>query len=281
MRGSLRAILFVPANRPDRIPKALASGADLVCVDLEDAILTKEKASARYTLLTFLRTAAYDRRRLSVRINDPRTVLGQEDVAAIADSRVPVETLVVPKATTRDTLDEAVALLPKTERLVVLVETAEGLSNAFDLAQHSHVHAMVFGSADWSTEIGCRMAWEPLLYARSRIIHAAVEAGVVPMDGAWLDLNDLSGLEEESRRLSELGFRGRIALHPRQVPVILKSFSEDDASIQYAIQLLDAADRARAGTFQMNGQIVDEPMLKQARQLLQSLGIKHPAGKDI
>lgn len=280
MTISLRATLFVPANRPDRIPKALESGADLVCVDLEDAILADDKVSARQTLLAFLKTASYDRRRLSVRINDPRTELGCQDLADIAASGLTVETLVIPKATESIDLDRVIDMSPATKQLIVLVETAQGLSNVFMLAAHARVLAIAFGSADWSTEIGCSMEWEPLLYARSKIVHAAVAGGAIPLDGAWLDLDDQDGLEAESRRLHNLGFQGRIALHPKQVPLVLRSFSADEESIKHARKVLEAANNSRAGAFQIDGKIIDEPMIKRARQLLDSMGIEYPARGD-
>ena len=273
MRADLRAVLFVPATRPDRILKALATSADLVCVDLEDGVAIESKDSARRALLAFLGTAAFDANRLSVRINDPTTELGIQDLAAIAKLGKPLELLLIPKIEETATVNLVFKLCPQIRSSVVLIETVKGLSNVFALAAHKRVYAVGFGSADWSTQVGCAMQWDALLYARSRIVHAAIEGDSIPIDGGWLDLSDDEGLEMDSRRLRSLGFRGRIALHPKQVPAILRSFSPDAATVEQARKVVEAATRNRDGVFQLDGLIVDEPVIRRARRVLESVGI--------
>lgn len=275
MRTGLRAVLFVPASRPDRIEKALATSADLICVDLEDGVAIEAKDSARRALLAFLATAEFDANRLSVRINDPTTDLGCQDLAAIAELGQPLELLLIPKVVDTATVDLVFKLCPQIRKSVVLIETVKGLSNVFTLAAHKRVYAVGFGSADWSTEVGCAMQWDALLYARSRIVHAAIEGDSIPIDGGWLDLRDDEGLEQESRKLRSLGFQGRIALHPKQVPAILRSFSPDAATVEQAKKILEAAMHNRDGVFQVHGLIVDEPVIKRARRVLESIGIAH------
>ncbi len=268
-----RAVLFVPASRPDRIHKALATNADLVCVDLEDGVDLREKNAARQSLLAFLAAADFDVNRLSVRVNDPTNDLGRQDLAAIAKLPQPLELLVIPKAADTGTIDLVFELCPQIRKSVVIVETVKGLSNVFAMAAHERVCAVCFGSADWSTEVDCAMEWDALLYARSRIVHAATEGGCAPIDGAWLQLDDEQGLELESQQLRKLGFQGRIALHPKQVAAILRSFSPDAKTIEKAKQVLEAVRQNRAGAFQFNGMMVDEPIIKRARRVLESVGI--------
>ena len=116
------------------------------------------------------------------------------------------------------------------------------------------------------------MEWDALLYARSRIVHAAVDGGSIPIDGGWLQLDDEEGLESDSQRLRSLGFQGRVALHPKQVPVILRSFSPDSESVEHARRVIEAAKHNREGAFTVNGLMVDEPTIRRARHILESVG---------
>tara|TARA_R110002096_G_scaffold20690_2_gene67937 strand:- start:34130 stop:34966 length:837 start_codon:yes stop_codon:yes gene_type:complete len=268
-----RALLFVPASRPDRIHKALATNADMVCVDLEDGVDLDSKDSARESLLAFLSSANFDADRLSVRVNNPVSDLGQQDLMAIAGLHQPVKRLLLPKVADTETIEAVSEVCPHVEESIVIIETSKGLSNVFALAAHQKVSAVCFGSADWSTEVGCSMEWDALLYARSRIIHAAAEGGSAPIDGAWLQLDDEEGLETESRQLRSLGFLGRIALHPRQITAILRSFTPDASTIEQAKQVLEASAQNSTGAFQINGLMVDEPIIRRARRVLESVGI--------
>jgi citrate lyase beta subunit len=244
----------------------------MICVDLEDGVDIRAKDLARRALLDFLATAEFDARRLSVRINDPTTDLGRQDLAAIADLGLPIDLLLIPKAADTAAVDLVFKLCGQVRNSMVLIETARGLSNVFELAAHERVSALCFGSADWSTEIGCTMEWDALLYARSRIVHAAVDGGSIPIDGGWLQLDDEEGLESDSQRLRSLGFQGRVALHPKQVPVILRSFSPDSESVEHARRVIEAAKHNREGAFTVNGLMVDEPMIRRARHILESVG---------
>ncbi len=270
-----RALLFVPASRPDRVHKALATNADLVCVDLEDGVGASEKDSSRQSLISLLSAGNLDLARLSVRVNDPATELGRKDLQAIADLQQSLELVLIPKAADASTVEQVFEQCPNIQKSMVIIETAKGLSNVFALAAHELVSAVCFGSADWSTEMDCTMEWDALLYARSRIIHAAAEGGSTPIDGAWLQLDDEEGLETESRQLRSLGFKGRIALHPKQIAAILRSFTPNAKTIAQAKEVLDAVTQNKAGAFQVNGLMVDEPVIKRARRVLESVGISH------
>ncbi len=253
-----RATLFVPANRPDRYAKALATAADLVCIDLEDGTADSAKESARDSLVRFLSTGNYAGERLSVRINDPTSELGEQDIQAINATGKALALMLIPKTEELSTIETMTKRCPSVRSLMVLIETAKGLSNVFELAAHDNVSAVGFGSADWSTQIGCAMEWDPLLYPRSIIVHAAVQGGARPIDGAWLDLDDEDGFVSDCHRLRALGFKGRIALHPKQVGSIEYIFSPADDEIERAKQIIAAAARYKDGAFQLDGLIIDD-----------------------
>lgn len=271
----MRSILFVPGNRPDRYQKALATSSDRVCIDLEDGVAVPDKAYARTEALRFIGAANVDLSRIILRINDTESDLGREDLSAIACAAGSLETISLPKVQTPRTVDEALKICPNVRNVIALVETTRGLSNVLAIAEHSRVTAIAFGSADYSFEVGCAMSWDALLYARSRVVQAAVQGGAVPLDGAWLDLNDMAGLQEDSRRLSELGFCGRIALHPNQVDTILQAFSPDAESLAQANRIVAAVEAGQHGAFTLDGRIVDEPIIRRARRILAMA--HHPA----
>lgn len=266
----MRSILFVPADRPDRYLKALATGSDRVCIDLEDGVALRDKQGGRAAVVEFLCTTGIDLQRVIVRINDPSTELGRDDIAAIAHIRQFVGGISLPKVESPDIVNDVFDTCPHIDSVIALVETTRGLSNVFAIANHPQVSAIAFGSADYSTEIGCEMSWDALLYARSRIVHAAVQGNAIPLDGAWLDLNDIAGLEDDSRRLSGLGFRGRIALHPNQVEPILRAFSISKEAIEYARRIISVVESGRKGAFSLDGKMIDEPIIRRARMTLAS-----------
>ena len=176
-----RSFIFTPGLRPDMFPKALASGADIVCVELEDGIAPKDKDEARkHALALFNTPQADDGVERIVRINSMRERFGLEDVNAILASSTPPPALMMPKVKTPDEvviLDQLLTEAGHTTRLHVIIETNDGLEAAFDIAQCSkRIDAIFFGGVDMAAELRCQNAWEPLLFARSRVVHAAASA---------------------------------------------------------------------------------------------------------
>ena len=168
MMFAANSILFVPGSRSDRIAKALASDADLVCIDLEDSVAPEGKAAARAAAIDFI--AGQDAPSgLWLRINPVRSATGLADILAVLDSAAAPTTLMLPKLSDPADLallDEVMGDRPI--RFVPLIETAAGLRNAAAIATAKRVHALLFGAVDLSVELGCTLDWEPLLHARAQ-----------------------------------------------------------------------------------------------------------------
>jgi citrate lyase beta subunit len=264
-----RSILFVPANRPDRYDKAFTSGADIVCVDVEDAVLPDDKAAARALAIPYVTDfSSTSVCRKALRINAIDTEFGIHDLAVLLnESRLP-EVLLLPKVEHARDLDILSRLFG--ERLsethvLALLETAEGLANAYEIAAHPACAALMFGSADWSAECGATMAWHSLLTARAMIVQAAARAGIAAIDGAWLDFNDEAGLRRETLRIKEMGFAGKPVLHPKQLAAVHGAFQPDAQELAFANKVLSAADSSRDGVLLVDGRMIDKPVVQAAR----------------
>ena len=273
-----RSLLFVPADRPDRFGKALASGADAVCIDLEDAVAAERKAEGRAALETFLATEqdgrAFDGGRgagaplLVVRINEAGSEEGLLDVEALAR---PIAAVMLPKVRDAVAVRRAARLLGDAAASVLpMVETARGLENAVEIGgADPKVAGLVFGGFDLCLETGAEPCWESLLYARSRVVHAAAASRIAALDMPSRDVRgDLAELREETVRARRLGFSGKVTVHPAQVPVAHEVFSASEPEAERAQRIVEAAREARGGPVLVDGKMVDAPIVESAKRTL-------------
>jgi len=265
-----RSLLFVPATRPDRFAGAAASGADVVIVDLEDAVPPAGKDAARGHAVAWLATPGGDGPTRALRINSPRTAEGLRDVVALVDRRVAPDLLVVPKvdhaaelALLAGVLDGAAADV----RFLPLVETARGLGAADAIAAAPRVAGLVLGGADLAADLGCAFAWEPLLFARARLVQAAATAGVAAIDFPWLDVAATAGLADEVAAVRRLGFAGKLAIHPKHVAAINAGFAPTADEVARAERIVAAA-AAGDGVCVVDGRMVDAPVVRAAQRAL-------------
>ncbi len=225
-------------------PKALASGTDMVCVELEDGIAPKDKDEARkHALALFAAPQADDGVERIVRINCLREAFGLADVQAVLASETPPPALMLPKVRTPDEivwLDNLLTERGHDTRLHVIIETNAGLEAVTDIARASpRIDALFFGGVDMAAELRCRNAWEPLLYARSRVVHAAASVGVDVIDVPYLDLEDPEGMVREAELARDLGFSGKGSIHPKQIAALNAVFTPDDATVARARRIID------------------------------------------
>ena len=267
-----RSLLFVPAARPDRFPKALATGADAVCLDLEDGVAFGAKETAREQAFALLAGRGPARAEVSLRINDVKTALGRTDLAALAAAGVRPDALMLPKVAGAGEIAEVEAALAGTGAalpLIVQLETAAGLTAAAEIAAASpNVSAVFFGAVDLAADLGCAVEWEALLYARSRVVLAAGAAGVSALDSPWMDVPAVEALAGESRRARRLGFAGKAAVHPSQVPVIQRAFSPSAEEVAWARKVVAAYERQQGGVLLVDGRLVERPVVRSARRNL-------------
>jgi citrate lyase beta subunit len=270
----LRSLLFVPADRPDRYSKAFASGADMVCLDLEDAVAPSAKDEARRHALDALANETIDAARVVFRLNDGNTDVGQQDVQSLCDLGRTPAALILPKVRKPEEIRRAQAVLAGRQlgpRFIALMETAEGLERAAEIALATN-GALLFGGADLSAELGCALDWEPLLYARSRVVHAAATAGIVAIDMPLLIVGDADRLEHECVRARALGFIGKAAIHPTQIAAINTSFTPSSSEIERARAVVSAAEASNGGVTVVNGRMIDAAIVRAARHTLSLAG---------
>ena len=260
-----RSFIFSPGLKPDMFPKALASGTDMVCVELEDGIAPKDKQEARqHALALFATPQTDDGVERIVRINCLRSAFGLEDVQAVLDTPTPPPGLMLPKVMSPDEiswLDDLLTERGHDTRLHIIIETNAALESAHEIAWASaRIEALFFGGVDMAAELRCRNSWEPLLYARSRVVHAGAAAGSDVIDVPYLDLNDLSGMEQEACLARELGFSGKGAIHPKQIPILNRVFTPSEAEIAHAQKILRAFEAADTGLVVVDGKLIEQPV---------------------
>jgi (S)-citramalyl-CoA lyase len=268
-----RSFIFSPGLQPDMFPKALACGTDIVCVELEDGIAPKDKAAAREKgLALFAIPQADDGVERIVRINCLRTAFGLADVQAVLATDTPPPGLMLPKVVSPDEivwLDDLLTERGHNTRLHVIIETNAALEAAYDIAQASpRIDALFFGGVDMAAELRCKNAWGPLLYARSRVVHAAAGAGIDAIDVPYLDLEDLDGMETEACLARDLGFSGKGSIHPKQIAILNRAFTPNDTAIAQAKKILQAFADADTGLVVVDGKLIEKPVLREMNRIL-------------
>lgn len=261
LAARMQSLLFVPGARSDRFASALASGADAVCVDLEDSVPADGKDAARRAAIEALGDS-----RLVLRINGLATDYGRADLDHLgAASRCP-PLLLLPKVESTEELAPAAEL---GIGLVPLIETPRGLRRAHEIAAAPGVVAMMFGGGDLSAELGVDLAWEPLAVARGLFVLACAEAGVPAIDVPYLHLDDEAGLAEETRRAQALGFAAKSAIHPKQVATIHAVLRPTPAQVEEAHAAEAAFQAAGGAAVRWNGRMLEAPVMRRYRRILE------------
>jgi citrate lyase subunit beta/citryl-CoA lyase len=264
--STARSLLFAPADDARKLQKGLAGDADAVVADLEDAVPPARKDAAREVVVDAL-TAGGPALRV-VRVNVPGSDWFEADVELVR--RIVPDAMVLPKAT-----PEAIEALPRVvPPVIAIVETAAGLLRAHETASDPRVAALALGAVDLGAELGLEPRPDGLeiLYARSQVVTASAAAGIrAPFDVVRLDYQDAEALEEECRLARSLGFRGKMCIHPTQVPVVNRVFAPTADEIAWARRVVEGFEQAvseGSGVFGLDGTMVDLPVVERARRVL-------------
>ena len=268
-----RSLLFVPALRPDRFHKALDSGADIVCIDMEDAVALDRKDEGRGATLPLFRERSHPQVEQMVRINALSTYHGLKDLQALIECESPPDAIMIPKIRSAEEVQLIDALLAtgpaRNIRFCVIIETNQGLERAVDIARASaRIDSMILGAVDMSADLRCVKAWEPLLYARSRLVHAAASAGIDLLDVPFLNLDDAAGLAAEATGCARLGFTGKASIHPSQIPVIHEAFTPSEAQIAKARRVCAAFEESRTGLVVVDNELIELPVVRSYYRML-------------
>jgi citrate lyase subunit beta/citryl-CoA lyase len=280
----LRSLLFAPGNHPRRLEKVGGFGSDAIVLDLEDAVADSEKTAARELVHAALPT--YDEDTIVVvRVNGHETGRLDDDLLAIVGHGL--DCVMVPKVERPETLLRVDAMLTALEherglprdgiRILCIIETSRGLVRCEEIAGAAspRLVTLIFGLGDFSVELGVDLTptGEELLYARSRVVVAARAASLQPpLDGPFLDIEDIAGLEADTRRSRQLGFQGRVVIHPGQVEPVQRVFAElsdeDAAHCRRVVEEFEAAEAQGLASIQIDGRFVDYPLYHRARHRL-------------
>ena len=254
-----RSLLFVPGNRPDRFAKAAAAGADLVCIDLEDAVGPGDKAEARAAVADYLDTATGP---VGVRVNGPASEHHAADLAAVGRAAF----IGVPKTDAASDLDAAARLgLP----LCPVIESARGLLDSGAIFARPEVETAIFGAVDFSADLDCELAWEALLHARSHLAACGAAHDVLVFDVPYLDVRDPEGLEAEVRRLKAIGLHAKAAIHPAQIGPIHRALAPTPAEIAQARRVVEASQSTSGNVALLDGKLIEAPLLRRAHRILE------------
>lgn len=273
-----RSMLFIPGNNPGMLQNGGVFAADSVILDVEDAVAPGEKDAARLLVAHSLRSVDYGRSETVVRINTIDT-FGKEDIRVIVPCQP--DLLMVPKVESEADIKEVVSLIniaekpgQKKVRLVALLETPRGIAEAYNIARaDERVVALALGAEDYTAALGANRTKQgtEIFTARTVIVNAAAAAGIQSIDTPYTDANDEQGLLEDTKVAKQLGFKGKLAINPRQIDVIHEVFNPTEHDIEWAERVIEAIQRAEAegsGVASLNGKMVDAPIVNRAERIL-------------
>lgn len=269
-----RSLLFVPGDRPERFGKALASGADAVIADLEDAVAADGKDRARAAVAAALAQGE----RLAVRINGAETAWFDADLRMCCEARPAA--VVLPKAEDPAAIADAARRLGAATPLLALIETAGGLQRVHEIAAGGCVARLLFGAIDLQLDLGMDAEESELTSLRLPLVLASRLAGLpAPVDGVTTAIDDTARIEADTRRARRLGFGGKLCIHPRQVAPVNAGFLPTAAERQWAERVVRAAADAGGAAVALDGRMLDKPVIDRARAVLRELEARRqPAG---
>lgn len=258
-----RSYLFVPATRPERVVKATTLDTDVVIVDLEDSVGAGEKDAARAALRQLSLS-----RKIHVRINSLATSEWRSDVTACSGLDF-VDAIVVPMVSAPEEFLQLRAEIERSIPLVALVETPRGVQAVSEIAVAGFAR-LLFGSADYCAEVGASASRELFAYPRSRLVIASLAAGLPgPIDGPTTAIHDQDQLRADLRDARALGMAGKLCIHPSQLARVREVFAATEREREWAAGVVAEASRHGGSVFTFNDQMIDKPIVEQARRILE------------
>ena len=266
-----RSFIFTPGLNPDMFPKAIASGADMVCIELEDGIAIKDKDEARKNTIGALKTLEVKSGvELVVRVNCQRTKFGLLDLEAFISSKLKVKAIMLPKVKTPDEIkfiDDLLTDCNLDTDLHVIMETNEALQNIYEIAHSSkRIVALYFGGVDMAAELRVPNSYENLLYARSKLVHAGASVGIDVIDVPYLDLEDMDGMKKEAELVRDLGFTGKGSIHPKQINILNEIFTPSKEEISKAKKIVDQFSESDTRLVVIDGKLIEKPVLREMQR---------------
>lgn len=282
MKQLRRTMLFVPGNNPGMIRDAGIYKNDCIMFDLEDSVSLNEKDSARFLVFQALTTLEYPGKELVVRVNDPATQTGRDDLEAIVSTgkaaiRLPKTECAADVTYCADiieTIEKKTGVPEGSTKMIAAVESANGVLNAREIALASkRLIGIALGAEDYVTDLKTTRSPEgvELYFGRSMILLAARAAGISALDTVFSDVNDEEGLRRETQLIRQMGFDGKSIINPRQIKIIHEIFTPTAKDIDNALAVLEAirqAERSGSGVISLKGKMIDKPVVERAQRVL-------------
>ena len=268
-----KSYLFVPGNRPERIEKALKSSADAVIIDLEDAVAIEKKREARQLVYNVITKVTPTPKKIYVRVNDIHSPFWEEDVRFTVGH--PFSGIVLPKTESAEAVQKLAHKLKDGQTIIPLIETAKGITLAYEIASSSKVIRLAFGAMDYCLDLGIAVGTneQVLHYPRSALVVASRSAGIQPpIDTVYVDIQDIEGLKKETMLAKQLGMFAKLCIHPDQLDIVNRIFTPSDKEIEWAKKVISAFEKAEQqglGVIHLNGKMIDYSSYKQARLVMQ------------
>lgn len=263
----LRTMLYVPATRPERIAKAFSSGADAVIVDWEDAVAVQQKEEARANLIAH---AKEDNRPVWLRINGVESAHFAQDIKACHHINT-LAGIFLPKTESADDIYTVHRVLDLP--VIGIIESAQGMVNLPNIASAKGLFALTYGCLDLANDLylnhdsdAAKMVYDQL---RTQIVlHSRINHLHVPIDTIYPHFQDEKGLRAQVQWFSDMGFGGMMCIHPAQVAIVHQTLSTDEAELALAKRICAKADESGLAAFQLDGKMIDQPLINKARALL-------------
>lgn len=279
---SRRALLYMPGDNWKMITKSVTLGVDSICMDMEDGTAVNRKAEARATIAKALRELDFGKSEKLARINPVGSGWERDDIEAVLPHRP--DGIVIPKVESFEQVERAGKIIEAAElkygwplnsiRVLIGAETAKGILNLKEIASHPRLDAIIFGGEDFAASIGATRTKDSveLLYARQAVVVACAANDLQAIDIVAIDYKDIEALRVESEFGARLGFAGKQIIHPAQVEPVQKAFTPSDEAVAYArriVETFETSQREGKGAFSLDGKMIDMPLVKNARKVLE------------
>ena len=279
---SRRALLYMPGDDWKKITKSLTLGVDCICMDMEDGVAVNRKAEARATIAKALQELDFGKSEKLARINSVGSGWEKDDIAAVLPHHP--DGIVIPKIESLDQIKWGSEIIEAAElrygwpinsvRMLVGVETAKGILNLREIASHPRLDGIIFGGEDFAASVGATRSRDAteLLYARQAVVVACAAFGLQAIDIVTIDFKNLEVVRAEAEFGARLGYSGKQIIHPAQVEPVQSAFTPNDEAIAYAkriVESFEASQKEGRGAFALDGKMIDMPLLKNARKVLE------------
>ena len=269
-----RSILFVPADKPERIEKAATLSSDVVVIELEDGVSPENKDFARKEAGRMIEQVDFGSKEVALRVNRISTLNGLEDMQAMAKWARKPDLVLLPKVESAGEVriyDDLISQMKAELEFMVMIESSRGILNAAKIVSASpRVSCLALGLADLSAELGSRMSWDAMFAHRAAMVLACGLTGIMPIDSPYLNIMDETGLLKECKKVREMGYSGKLCIHPAQLAPVNEAFTPSSEEVAHSRRIVRAAETQGTGALVLDGKMVDTPVIKSAQRIVEA-----------